>query len=64
MVNEIKEENIIIVKPKDQQENIDTAMIIKKKVDIKNMEMGVTKIRKGNNGTVIWDVKLEKIWQS
>ena len=53
IVKEKKKENIIIVKPKVQQENVDTAMLIKKKVDIKNMEMGVTKIRKGNNGTVI-----------
>ncbi|XP_036142545.1 uncharacterized protein LOC118645486 [Monomorium pharaonis] len=53
IVKEKKKENVIIVKPKVQQENVDTAMLIKKKVDIKNMEMGVTKIRRGNNGTVI-----------
>lgn len=40
MVKEKKKENIIIVKPKVQQENVDTAMLIKKNVDIKNMEMG------------------------
>lgn len=53
IAKEKKKENIIIVKPKVQQENVDTAMLIKKKVDIKKMEMGVTKIRAGNNGAVI-----------
>lgn len=32
-------------------------MLIKKKVDIKNMEMGITKIRRGSNGTVILGCK-------
>lgn len=57
IVKEKKKENVIIVKPKIQQENVDTAMLIKKKVDIKNMEMGVTKIRRGSHGTVILGCK-------
>lgn len=52
-VKQKKKENIIIVKPKVQQENIDTSKLIKEKMDIKNMEIGVTKLRRDNKGTVI-----------
>jgi len=48
-----KKENIIIIKPKTQQESETTKKVIKEKVDIKNMSMGITKIRKGREGTVI-----------
>ena len=48
-----KKENIIIIKPKIQQESESTKKIIKGKVDIKNMPMGITKIQKGREGTVI-----------
>lgn len=48
-----KKENIIIIKPKIQQESETTKKIIKEKVDIKNMPMGITKVRKGKEGTVI-----------
>ncbi|XP_036147299.1 uncharacterized protein LOC118647147 [Monomorium pharaonis] len=48
-----KKENIIIIKPKTQQESETTKKIIKEKVDIKNMPMGITKVRKGREGTVI-----------
>lgn len=48
-----KKENIIIIKPKIQQESEITKKIIKEKVDIKNMPMGITKVRKGKEGTVI-----------
>ncbi|XP_076302220.1 uncharacterized protein LOC143220467 [Lasioglossum baleicum] len=48
-----KKENIIIIKPKTQQESETTKKIIKEKVDIKNMPMGITKVRKGKEGTVI-----------
>lgn len=48
-----KKENIIIIKPKIQQESETTKKIIKEKVDIKNMPMGITKVRKGKEGTVM-----------
>ncbi|XP_039313145.1 uncharacterized protein LOC120359509 [Solenopsis invicta] len=52
-VKEKKKENVIIVKPKLQQESEDTKKVIKEKVDIKNMAMGVTKLKKGSKGVVI-----------
>lgn len=48
-----KKENIIIIKPKIQQESETTKKVIKEKVDIKKMSMGITKLRKGREGTVI-----------
>jgi len=48
-----KKENIIIIKPKTQQESETTKKVIKEKVDIMNMPMGVTKLRKGKEGSVI-----------
>jgi len=36
-----------------QQENEATKKMIKEKVDIKNMAVGITKLRKGSKGTVI-----------
>lgn len=36
-----------------QQESEDTKKLIKEKVDIKNMDMGVTKLKKGSKGAVI-----------
>lgn len=52
-VKEKKKENIIIVKPKMQQESEETKKLIKEKVDIKNMAMGITKLKKGSKGTVM-----------
>lgn len=52
-VKEKKKENIIIIKPNVQQESEATKKLIKEKVDIKNMAMGITKLRKGSKGTVI-----------
>ena len=52
-VKEKKKENVIIVKPKMQQESEATKKLIKEKVDIKSMAMGITKLRKGSKGTVI-----------
>lgn len=48
-----KKENIIIVKPKIQQESETTKKVIKERVDIKKMPMGITKLRKGRERTVI-----------
>ncbi|XP_077277355.1 uncharacterized protein LOC143905676 [Temnothorax americanus] len=52
-VKEKKKESLIIVKPKVQQESEDTKKVIKEKVDIKNMAMGITKLKKGSKGVVI-----------
>jgi len=52
-VKEMKRENVIIVKPIMEQESETTKKLIKEKVDIKNMAMGITKLRKGSKGTVI-----------
>jgi hypothetical protein len=52
-VKEKKKENVIIIKPKIQQESEATKKLIKEKVDIKSMPMGITKLKKGSNGTVI-----------
>lgn len=48
-----KKENVIIIKPKIQQESEATKKLIKEKVDIKSMDMGITKLKKGSKGTVI-----------
>ncbi|XP_071579273.1 uncharacterized protein [Temnothorax nylanderi] len=53
VTKEKKKENIIIVKPKVQQESEVTKKMIKEKVDIKNMDMGITKLKKGSKGAVI-----------
>ncbi|XP_024876664.1 uncharacterized protein LOC112457708 [Temnothorax curvispinosus] len=52
-VKEKKKENILIIKPKAQQESKDTKKIVKEKIDIKNMEVGISKLRKGGGGSVI-----------
>ncbi|KYN12392.1 hypothetical protein ALC57_15440 [Trachymyrmex cornetzi] len=52
-VKEKKKENIIIVKPKMQQESETTKTLIKEKADIQSISMGIMKLRKGINGTVI-----------
>lgn len=52
-VKEKKKENVIIIEPKIQQESEATKKLIKEKVDIKNMAMGITKLKKGSKGTVI-----------
>lgn len=53
VAKEKKKESVIIIKPKIQQESEATKKNIKEKVDIKNLAMGVTKFKKGSNGTVI-----------
>lgn len=52
-VKEKKKENILIIKPKTQQESEDTKKIVKDKIDIRNMEVGISKLRKGGRGAVI-----------
>lgn len=53
VIKERKEENILIVKPKVQQESEITKKTIKDKIDITKMEIGITKLRKGGKGAVI-----------
>lgn len=48
-----RKENIMIIKPMIEQESEITKKVIKEKVDIKNMSMGITKLRKGREGKVI-----------
>lgn len=59
-MKEKKNENIIIIKPKMQQESEATKKMIKEKVDIKNMAVGITKLRKGSKGTVILGCETEE----
>lgn len=54
-IKEKKKESLIIVKSKVQQESEDTKKLIKEKLDIKNMDMGVTKLKKGSKRAVIMD---------
>jgi len=48
-----KKENILIVQPMREQESEVTKKMVKEKVDIKNMEIGITKLKKGNKGSII-----------
>ncbi|XP_071652277.1 uncharacterized protein [Temnothorax longispinosus] len=48
-----EKESVIIVKPKKQQESEATKKLVMDSVDIKNLGVGITRLRKGNNGTVI-----------
>jgi len=41
------------VRPKKQQESKETKKVIKEKVDIKSMHVGISRFRKGNNGAVL-----------
>lgn len=60
VIKERKEENILIIKPKVQQESEITKKTIKDKIDITKMEIGVTKLRKGGKGTVILGCETEE----
>jgi len=53
MTKENKKKNIILVKPKSQQNSEDIEKIIKEKVYINKINMGVSKFKKGINSTVI-----------
>jgi len=53
-----KKKSILIVKPKKEQESEITKKV-KEKVDIKNLIVGITKLRKGGKGTVILDCENE-----
>ncbi|RLU19812.1 hypothetical protein DMN91_008371 [Ooceraea biroi] len=53
IVKEKAKESIIIVKPKVQQGSENTKKVIKEKINIKNIAVRITKMRKGNKGTVV-----------
>lgn len=48
-----KPENIIIIKPKIQQESEETKSKVIEKVNIKSIPVGISKLAKGNKGSVI-----------
>ncbi|EFN86256.1 hypothetical protein EAI_15033 [Harpegnathos saltator] len=52
-VRDKKKESILIVKLKKKQKSETTKKLIKEKVDIQNLEVGITKLRKGSKRTVI-----------
>ncbi|KMQ86031.1 hypothetical protein RF55_15102 [Lasius niger] len=60
VVKEKKKENVIIVKPKEQQESEKTKKAIKQNIDIKNMPIGVSKMRKGGKGALILGCESEQ----
>lgn len=55
-----KRESILIVKPKREQKSEVTKQIIKEKVDIKNIPVGITRLRKGGKGSIILGCESEK----
>lgn len=52
-VSEKRKESVLVVKPKKQQESEITKKLVKEKINIINIAMGITKLRKGNKGVVI-----------
>ncbi|XP_077279098.1 uncharacterized protein LOC143906728 [Temnothorax americanus] len=59
-VKEKKKENVIIIKPKEQQESEKTKKVVKENIDIKNMAVGVSKLRKGGKGALILGCESEQ----
>lgn len=59
-VKEKKKESILIVKPKIEQESETTKKMVKEKVDIKNLAVGITKIKKGGKGSIILGCESER----
>lgn len=59
-VKDKKKENVIMIKPNIQQESETTKKLIREKVDIKTMALGITKLKKGSNGTVIMGCETEE----
>lgn len=55
-----KGESILIVKPKTEQENENTKKVVKEKVDIKNLAVGITKIKKRGKGSIILGCESER----
>jgi len=48
-----RKEGEILVRPNKQQGSEETKKVIKEKVDIRNMQMGITRFKKVNNGAVL-----------
>lgn len=48
-----KKESVIVVKPKNHQESETTKKVVKEKINITDMAVGITKLKKGNKGNVI-----------
>lgn len=59
-VKEKKKESVIIIKPKEQQESEKTKKVVKENIDIKNMSIGVSKLRRGGRGAVILGCESEQ----
>lgn len=55
-----KKENILIVQPKMEQESEATKKMVKEKIDIRKLEVGITKLKKGNKGSIILGCESEK----
>jgi len=49
-VTKKRKEGAIVIRPNKQQESEVTKKVIKEKVDIKSMHVGISRFRKGNNG--------------
>lgn len=52
-VKDKKKESILIIKPKMEQESEATKQVIKEKIDVTKLAVGITKLRKGGKGSVI-----------
>jgi len=48
-----KKEAVIVIKPKKQLESEATKRVIKESVDIKSMSLGVSRLKKGHNGSIL-----------
>lgn len=60
-IREKKKESVIIIKPKEPQESEETKNVVKEKIDIKSLPIGVSKLRKGGKGSgLFWDVIVKK----
>lgn len=59
-VKDKKKESKLIVKPKTEQESEATKKLVKEKVDIKNLAVGITKIKKGGKRSIILGCESEK----
>lgn len=57
-----KKESVIIVKPKKQQESEMTKKLIKEKINITDMAVGITKLRKGKKELSSLDVRAKVKW--
>lgn len=60
LVKEKEKESIVIIKPKIEQESTVTKKLVKEKVDIKNLPVGITKVKKRNKGSIILGCESER----